>query len=249
MIRPLIYCTKIEHFEQSIETINQRIEELIEQKEIYTNKSQSFKKIDTLMKENLIEKTINKASKILVIDNYDSFTYNLVHLLQELKQDYEVVRNDKFELDYVEQFDKILLSPGPGLPQEAGLLMEVIQRYAETKSILGICLGQQAIAERFGGKLYNLPKPLHGVSTPISIIDKSEKLFQNYPSDSKVGRYHSWAVDPDSLPECLQVTAVDDNNVILAVSHKNLNVKGLQFHPESILTDNGKLLIANWLKS
>lgn len=187
-------------------------------------------------------------TKILVIDNYDSFTYNLVHLLQELHEEYVVVRNDKFELEYVEQFDKILLSPGPGIPEEAGLLMDVIRNYAPTKSILGICLGQQAIAEVFGGKLFNLPKPLHGVATGISIVDKEEKLFQNFPETSKIGRYHSWAVEKESLPRCLKVTAEDENGVIMALSHTQYDVRGLQFHPESVLTDNGKILIANWLK-
>lgn len=187
-------------------------------------------------------------TKILVIDNYDSFTYNLVHLLQELHEEYVVVRNDKFELEYVEQFDKILLSPGPGIPEEAGLLMDVIRNYAPTKSILGICLGQQAIAEVFGGKLFNLPKPLHGVATGISIVDKEEQLFQNFPETSKIGRYHSWAVEKESLPSCLKVTAEDENGVIMALSHTQYDVRGLQFHPESVLTDNGKILIANWLK-
>ncbi|MCA5004338.1 anthranilate synthase component II [Sphingobacterium bovistauri] len=187
-------------------------------------------------------------NKILVIDNYDSFTYNLVHLLQELNQEYEVVRNDKFELAYVEQFDKILLSPGPGIPEEAGLLMDVIKTYAATKSILGICLGQQAIAEVFGGKLFNLPKPLHGISSNIIVTDKEEKLFKNFPSDSKIGRYHSWAVEEKSLPDTIKITAVDENGIIMALTHKEYDVRGMQFHPESVLTDNGKLLIANWLK-
>lgn len=187
-------------------------------------------------------------NKILVIDNYDSFTYNLVHLLQELNESYEVVRNDKFDLDYVDQFDKILLSPGPGIPNEAGLLMDVIRKYAPTKSILGVCLGQQAIAEVFGGTLFNLPKPLHGVASSIIVTDESEKLFQDFPRDSKIGRYHSWAVDPSTLPDVLKVTAVDENNIIMALAHKEYDVRGMQFHPESVLTDNGKKLIANWLK-
>ncbi len=188
------------------------------------------------------------SKPILVIDNYDSFTYNLVHLLQELNERYEVVRNDKFELEDIEKYDKILLSPGPGIPEEAGLLLDVIRKYAPTKSILGICLGQQAIAEVFGGKLYNMPKPLHGVATSIQVTDPSEPLFENFPEDSKIGRYHSWAVDPDSLNEELKVTAVDQNGVIMALSHTKYDVKGMQFHPESILTDNGKTLIANWIK-
>ncbi|MGB7526717.1 anthranilate synthase component II [Sphingobacterium cellulitidis] len=188
------------------------------------------------------------SKPILVIDNYDSFTYNLVHLLQELKESYVVVRNDKFNLEDVEKYDKILLSPGPGIPEEAGLLLDVIRTYAPTKSILGICLGQQAIAEVFGGKLFNMPKPLHGVATSIHITDPYEPLFHNFPEDSKIGRYHSWAVDPNTLPEDLKVTAVDPNGVIMALTHSKYDVKGMQFHPESILTDNGKTLIANWIK-
>jgi len=186
-------------------------------------------------------------NKIIVIDNYDSFTYNLVHLLQELGETYEVVRNDKFELEYLEQFDKILLSPGPGIPEEAGLLLDVIRTYAATKSILGICLGQQAIAEVFGGKLFNMPKPLHGVASSIYITDKSERLFKNFPEDSKIGRYHSWAVEKESLPDSIKVTAIDENGIIMALSHSTYDVRGMQFHPESILTDNGKILLANWI--
>lgn len=189
-----------------------------------------------------------KKNKILIIDNYDSFTYNLVHLLQELGESYEVVRNDKFELDYVDQFDYILLSPGPGIPEEAGLLMDVIRTYAASKHILGICLGQQAIAEVFGGNLYNMPQPLHGVASSIIVTDKDEKLFQDFPENSKIGRYHSWAVEKNNLPEVLKVTAVDENGVIMALTHQQYDVRGLQFHPESILTDNGKKLIENWLK-
>lgn len=189
------------------------------------------------------------TNKILVIDNYDSFTYNLVHLLQELGAEYEVVRNDKFELDYVDQFDKILLSPGPGIPEEAGLLMDVIRTYAASKSILGICLGQQAIAEVFGGSLFNMPKPLHGVATDIIITDDDEKLFQDFPRDSKIGRYHSWAVDKETLPEVLKITALDPDGVVMALSHRDYDVRSMQFHPESVLTDNGKKLIENWLKN
>ncbi|WP_164111073.1 MULTISPECIES: anthranilate synthase component II [Sphingobacterium] len=186
--------------------------------------------------------------KILVIDNYDSFTYNLVHLLQELGVDYEVVRNDKFNLDYIDQFENILLSPGPGIPEEAGLLMDVIRTYASKKRILGICLGQQAIAEVFGGKLFNMSRPLHGIASSIIITDKDEKLFQGFPEESKIGRYHSWAVDEKSLPDVLKITAIDENGIIMAIAHKQYDVRGMQFHPESILTDNGKKLIENWLK-
>lgn len=247
MIRPLEYCTETQHFVDSLTTIEQRINELEELKSLYTKKAETFERLDTILKNEALS-TAMKSKKVLVIDNYDSFTYNLVHLLQELNQDYVVVRNDKFELDYIEQFDKILLSPGPGLPEEAGLLMDVIRTYAPTKSILGICLGQQAIAEVFGGTLFNLPKPLHGVSTDIVVTDKKEKLFQNFPNDSKIGRYHSWAVDTNTLPDSLEVTAVDENGIIMALKHKEYDVRGMQFHPESVLTDNGKILIANWLK-
>lgn len=186
-------------------------------------------------------------NKIVVIDNYDSFTYNLVHLLQELGQDYVVLRNDKFKLEELEAFDKILLSPGPGIPEEAGLLLDVIRTYAPHKSILGICLGQQAIAEVFGGTLFNMEKPLHGVATDIIVTDESEKLFQDFPKDSKIGRYHSWAVNKDTLPSTLKVTAVDENGIIMALTHTVYDVRGMQFHPESVLTTNGKKLIENWL--
>ncbi|MCS4167490.1 Aminodeoxychorismate synthase component 2 [compost metagenome] len=186
-------------------------------------------------------------NKIVVIDNYDSFTYNLVHLLQELDQEYVVWRNDKFKLEDIDAFDKILLSPGPGIPEEAGLLLDVIRTYAPHKSILGICLGQQAIAEVFGGTLFNMEKPLHGVATNITVVDESEKLFRDFPKDSKIGRYHSWAVNKDSLPASLKVTAIDENGIIMALTHTEYDVRGMQFHPESVLTTNGKKLIENWL--
>jgi len=186
-------------------------------------------------------------NKIVVIDNYDSFTYNLVHLLQELHQEYVVWRNDKFKLEDIDAFDKILLSPGPGIPEEAGLLLDVIRTYAPHKSILGICLGQQAIAEVFGGTLFNMEKPLHGVATNITVVDESEKLFRDFPKDSKIGRYHSWAVNKDTLPASLKVTAIDENGIIMALTHTEYDVRGMQFHPESVLTTNGKKLIENWL--
>lgn len=188
---------------------------------------------------------INK--KILVIDNYDSFTFNLVHLLNEIGYEATVWRNDKFELADVEAYDKILLSPGPGIPSEAGLLLEVIRTYAPTKSILGICLGMQAIAEVFGGQLYNLSRPVHGRATEIKVLDKEENLFADCPDGFMVGRYHSWAVSPEGLPADIKVTATDVNGVIMALSHTSLDVKGVQFHPESILTENGRQLISNWL--
>lgn len=185
--------------------------------------------------------------KILVIDNYDSFTFNLVHLINETGHEATVWRNDKFKLEDVAAFDKILLSPGPGIPEEAGLLMDVIRRYASEKSILGICLGMQAIAEVFGGKLYNLSKPVHGRATSLHLTQKPESLFKNCPAEFKVGRYHSWAVCDEGLPEELKVTARDEGGVIMALSHSTLDVKGVQFHPESVLTEHGKQMIDNWL--
>ena len=184
---------------------------------------------------------------ILVIDNYDSFTFNLVHLLNETGHEATVWRNDKFELSDVNAFDKILLSPGPGIPSESGLLLDVIRTYSETKSILGICLGMQAIAEVFGGELYNLVRPVHGRATEITVLDEQEKLFMNCPRNFNVGRYHSWAVKNDQVPEVLKVTASDSEQVIMALRHRSLDVRGVQFHPESVLTEHGKAMISNWL--
>ena len=189
----------------------------------------------------------DKKTNILVIDNYDSFTFNLVHLLNEAGYEATVWRNDKFELADVDAFDKILLSPGPGIPSEAGLLLDVIRQYSQTKSILGICLGMQAIAEVFGGTLYNLTKPVHGRATALVVSDPEESLFANCPNEFLVGRYHSWAVSNQDLPAQLKITASDVNSVIMALSHTTLDVKGVQFHPESILTEHGKKLIENWL--
>lgn len=185
--------------------------------------------------------------KVLVIDNYDSFTYNLVHLVNELGREVEVWRNDKFELADVEQFDQILLSPGPGIPEEAGLLLDVIRTYAPHKRIFGVCLGQQAIAEAFGGSLLNLGRPMHGVATPIGVLDKTEVLFQDCPEVINVGRYHSWVVNSEGLPDCLVVTATDADDEIMALRHKEYDVRGVQFHPESVLTDYGKQMMKNWL--
>lgn len=185
--------------------------------------------------------------KILVIDNYDSFTFNLVHLLHECGHRPEVWRNDKFTLEDIEPFDKIVLSPGPGIPSEAGLLLRVIEKYAPTKSILGVCLGVQAIAEVFGGNLYNLSYPVHGRATKMTITDRGETLFDDLPDTFKIGRYHSWAVNKDPLPAELQVTAVDQDGVIMALRHKTYNVRGVQFHPESVLTEHGRKMIENWL--
>lgn len=187
--------------------------------------------------------------KVLVIDNYDSFTYNLVHLINEIGYEAVVWRNDKFDLADVAQYDKILLSPGPGIPEEAGLLLEVIKTYAATKSIFGVCLGQQAIAEAFGGKLLNLGKPMHGVATPITVLDKTELTFAHCPESFNVGRYHSWVVDNQGLPDCFTITATDQEGQIMALTHKELDVRGVQFHPESILTAYGKQMIQNWLEN
>ena len=186
--------------------------------------------------------------KVLVIDNYDSFTYNLVHLVNELGRDVEVWRNDKFELADVAQFEKIILSPGPGIPVEAGLLLDVIKKYAPSKSIFGVCLGQQAIAEAFGGTLLNLGRPMHGIATPITVIDDTEVLFKECPDEINVGRYHSWVVNPAVLPNCLTITATDADQEIMALRHKEFDVRGVQFHPESVLTDYGKQMMKNWLE-
>jgi len=187
-------------------------------------------------------------SKILIIDNYDSFTYNLVHLVNELGLSCEVWRNDQFKLEDVDRFGKIILSPGPGIPSEAGLLLPVIEKYAATKSIFGVCLGQQAIAEAFGGSLYNLSRPMHGIATPIKVTDTKEVLFKGLPSVFKVGRYHSWVVSNENLPTDLEVTAIDEQDgSIMALRHKKYDVRGVQFHPESVLTEYGKEMMANWL--
>lgn len=187
--------------------------------------------------------------KILVIDNYDSFTYNLVHLVNELGREAEVWRNDKFELADVAAYDKILLSPGPGVPEEAGLLLDVIRTYAAEKSILGICLGQQAIAEAFGGSLLNLGRPMHGIATPINVTDADEFLFNDCPQIINVGRYHSWVVNQNDLPGCLKITATDSGTEIMALRHDTYDVRGVQFHPESVLTEYGKQMMKNWLEN
>ncbi|QXU41010.1 aminodeoxychorismate/anthranilate synthase component II [Pedobacter sp. D749] len=193
--------------------------------------------------ENIDKKTV------LVIDNYDSFTYNLVHLINEVGYEAEVWRNDKFELADVEKYDKILLSPGPGIPEEAGLLLDVIKTYAPTKSIFGVCLGQQAIAEVFGGTLLNLGRPMHGIATPITVVDGDEPLFWECPQTINVGRYHSWVVSKDNFPSCLKITARDHKNEIMALRHETFDVRGVQFHPESVLTEHGKQMMENWLTS
>ncbi len=186
--------------------------------------------------------------KVLVIDNYDSFTYNLVHYLQDFNCQVTVRRNDQLSLDDVEAFDKILLSPGPGIPDEAGLLKPIIARYASTKSILGVCLGQQAIGEVFGGTLSNLETVYHGVATKVNIIVDDEPMFKNLEKTIEVGRYHSWVVDAN-LPEVLETTSFDENGQVMSLRHKIFDVKGVQYHPESVLTPHGKQILKNWVES
>lgn len=187
--------------------------------------------------------------KIAVIDNYDSFTYNLVHYLEDLNGQVTVYRNDELELEELESFDKILLSPGPGIPDEAGLLKLIIAKYASSKSILGVCLGQQAIGEVFGGSLTNLNKVYHGVATKVNQTVTDESLFNDLPTEFEVGRYHSWVVNVNDFPETLEVTSTDENGQIMSIRHKTFDVKGVQFHPESVLTPHGKTILKNWLNA
>ncbi len=189
-----------------------------------------------------------KVNKILIFDNYDSFTYNLVHAVKSLGyNEVDVIRNDKIDLSSVAQYDKIILSPGPGLPEEAGLLLPLIEQYAKTKSILGVCLGHQAIGEVFGARLENIPFVFHGVQTPAQIIAE-DYLFTGLPEKIMVGRYHSWIVSKENFPPELEITAVDEESDIMALKHKHLDVHGVQFHPESILTPEGLMIIQNFLK-
>ena len=186
--------------------------------------------------------------KILVIDNYDSFTYNLVHYLEDLNCDVTVYRNDEFDIEEISNFDKILLSPGPGIPDEAGLLKAVIQKYGATKSIFGVCLGQQAIGEVYGGTLSNLDKVYHGVATNVKTVVDDELLFEGLENEFEVGRYHSWVVDTN-LPDVLEATSFDENGQVMSLRHKTYDVRGVQFHPESVLTPNGKKMLENWVNS
>lgn len=185
--------------------------------------------------------------EIVIIDNYDSFTYNLSHLLKELGAEVEVVRNDKFELKDLEQYDKIVLSPGPGIPSEAGLLLDVIRTYAGRKPILGVCLGHQAIGEVFGASLENLKEVYHGVQTEGTQLG-NDYIFDGLPERVMMGRYHSWVVAKDSVPECLEVTAMSDDGEIMAMRHRQYDIHGIQFHPESVLTPEGKTIVGNFLK-
>lgn len=184
--------------------------------------------------------------RIAIIDNYDSFTYNLNHIIRELGAETAVVRNDRFKLEELETFDKIVLSPGPGIPEEAGLLMQVIAHYADRKPLLGICLGEQAIGEVFGGKLVNLKEVYHGIQSKIRIT-ADDYIFNGLPEEIAVGRYHSWVVDRETLPACLEITAVSAEGYIMAIRHKDYDVRGIQFHPESVLTPDGKKMIENWI--
>ncbi len=185
--------------------------------------------------------------KIVIIDNYDSFTYNLSHLVKELGADVTVIRNDQFRIEDLEPYDKIILSPGPGIPSEAGLLLDVLKSYAGKKPILGVCLGHQAIGEYFGGKLENLSSVFHGVATEGSQFG-NDYIFDSLPQRITMGRYHSWVVSKEGFPTCLEVTAESDEGQIMALKHKELDIHGIQFHPESVLTPDGRTMIENWIK-
>ena len=188
--------------------------------------------------------------RILVFDNYDSFTYNLVHLVKKVAPEVEVdvYRNDEIPLEKVGEYDRIILSPGPGIPKEAGLLLPLIEEYAGKKTILGVCLGHQAIGEAFGGNLVNLSTVYHGISTSCKVLPTGQKIFNGLPEEISIGRYHSWVVDEKGFPEELEITAVDENGYIMALRHKTYDVQGVQFHPESVLTPDGETMMRNWLK-
>ncbi|HLO59280.1 MAG TPA: aminodeoxychorismate/anthranilate synthase component II [Bacteroidales bacterium] len=186
--------------------------------------------------------------KILVIDNYDSFTYNLVHYIHRIHGHYpDVYRNDGIDLASAEKYDKILLSPGPGIPVEAGICLDLIRELGKKKSILGVCLGHQAIGEAYGGTLANLSQVFHGLATPVAITSKEEPLFSGLPVTFTAGRYHSWVVTRENLPECFTITCEDENGTIMGISHKRHDVRGVQFHPESVLTEHGYEIMKNWL--
>lgn len=187
--------------------------------------------------------------KVVIIDNYDSFTYNLRHIVRELGAEVDVLRNDKFRLTQLEPYDKIILSPGPGIPSEAGLLLDVIHTYAPIKPILGVCLGHQAIGEVFGGRLDNLEKVYHGIQTTVDILPDKDYIFNNLPHQIEVGRYHSWVVDRNSLPKCLEITAISSEGLIMALRHRDYDIHGIQFHPESVLTPDGKTILANFINN
>lgn len=188
--------------------------------------------------------------KIVVIDNYDSFTYNLVHAIKKVSgQPVDVIRNDELELSDLEKYDKIVLSPGPGIPEEAGLLLPIIREFGSHKSMLGVCLGHQAIAEAFGGHLSNMNRVLHGIATPVKQVAADPVLFEGLPNEFEAGRYHSWLVDQEGLPACFTVTSLDEHGMIMSMKHKDYDLRGVQFHPESVLTPLGEKMIENWLKA
>ncbi|MGM0636628.1 MAG: anthranilate synthase component II [Bacteroidota bacterium] len=186
-------------------------------------------------------------AKILVIDNYDSFVFNIVHYLEEFAASVEVVRNNQIDFDQIDNYDKILLSPGPGIPGEASQLTEFIRQFGTTKNILGVCLGHQAIVEVFGGQLINLPNVFHGVSSMVSLVNEDKNLFKNLPHKFQVGRYHSWVVDAQ-LPDGFIATSLDENGIVMSFKHQIHNLRGIQFHPESVLTPEGKTIIKNWVE-
>jgi len=188
--------------------------------------------------------------KILVLDNYDSFTYNLVQYVQEiLGKKVDVFRNDEIELEAVADYDAVILSPGPGVPKDAGIMPALIQKYAPTKPIFGVCLGHQAIGEAFGGELINLSEVFHGIETPIDIVAQDDPFYKGLPNEIEVGRYHSWSVKKETLPDCFVVTATDKEGAIMSFYHKEYNVRGVQYHPESVMTEHGMAIIKNWLSA
>lgn len=192
---------------------------------------------------------MSNTQQLVIIDNYDSFTFNLVHYFEGLGCAVTVFRNDQFDLEDLQDFDAIILSPGPGLPKDAGLTMQVLHHYANTKKILGICLGHQAIGEYFGAQLENLAQVVHGQSSEITVLDTNETIYHNLSLPISVGRYHSWAISKQDFPDCLEITAEDQEGCIQSIKHKSLPIYGLQFHPESILTPQGKAILANWLET
>lgn len=187
--------------------------------------------------------------KILVIDNYDSFTYNLVHAIKKISGlPVDVYRNDEISLEEIEKYDKIVLSPGPGIPEEAGLLLDIIKEFSTRKCILGVCLGHQAIGQAFGARLHNMERVLHGIATPVELTQNRSVIFEGLPETFEVGRYHSWIVEKENLPDCFKVTSFDNEGLIMSMKHKEFDVEGVQFHPESVLTPLGEKIISNWLK-
>jgi len=189
-------------------------------------------------------------TNIIVIDNYDSFTYNLVHYIEKITGiRVDVYRNDEITIEEVKKYDKILLSPGPGIPIEAGIMLELIRKLGPTKSILGVCLGHQAIGEAFGGTLTNLDNVYHGIASEIKVLTPNDPLYKGLPEKFNVGRYHSWVVAKENLPDCFTITSIDEHGLIMGISHKQYNIRGVQYHPESVLTENGLQLIENWINS